>query len=278
MSAHNFRDLTGAVFGRLTVIERAPSRNDQTYWRCHCLCGNETFTNSWRLTHGQTASCGCLRHDTPKPKAVRDLTGLTFDRLTVIELHDRCRGVARWRCRCECGSETISTAHNLTSGRSKSCGCLSREMFRARGTTHGLCRSPEYGIWNAMRQRCENPNNKSFPRYGAKGITVCQRWTESFESFLADMGPRPSPSHSLDRVDGTRGYEPSNVRWATMTEQNRNRKDNRILTHNGESHSLAEWSERTGISDSAIRTRLRKGWTVDDALTIPVGEAHRYPR
>ena len=246
--------------------------------QCTCShCGIAFSCHPYRARQPrQYCSRKCLWAGSPKrlPGPIRDLTGMVFGRLTVINLHDRA-GAIRWHCRCECGNETISTASHLASGAAKSCGCLSREKFIDRSRTHGLSRSPEYGIWNAMRQRCENPNNKSYARYGGKGITVCQRWTGSFEAFLTDMGPRPSPNHSLDRIDGTRSYEPGNVRWATMTEQNRNRGDNHILVHNGESRSIAEWSERTGISVSAIRCRLRRGWSIDDTLTASLRKTRR---
>lgn len=131
--------------------------------------------------------------------------------------------------------------------------------------------TPEYMARTKMIMRCENPKDPKFPSYGGRGITVCRAWRESFAAFFRDMGPRPSASHSLDRVDNDGNYEPSNCRWATKTEQSRNRSNARLLTHDGATLGLAEWAEVTGITETAIRTRIdRKGWSVADALTRPL--------
>lgn len=120
-----------------------------------------------------------------------------------------------------------------------------------------------------MVDRCENPQNKAFSHYGGRGIAVCARW-RSFKDFLTDAGSRPSPKHSIDRIDNDRGYEPGNVRWATQKEQTRNTRANKLLTFNGETLCMSEWAERTGIGSPTIRTRLVLGWSVADALTRPV--------
>jgi len=139
--------------------------------------------------------------------------------------------------------------------------------------SHGMSGSPEYKTWTAVIQRCHNSQDKSYKDYGAKGISVCDSWRESFESFLADMGPRPSRKHSIDRYPNQNGnYEPRNCRWATSTEQNRNKRTNHLIASNGVTLCISEWSEKTGISVHAIRKRLRIGWSPETAVSIPVGQ------
>lgn len=137
-------------------------------------------------------------------------------------------------------------------------------------------RSLTYRTWDAMIHRCHNPQSSAYHKYGGRGIVVCDRWRESFESFLSDMGDRPGPEYSIDRYPDKNGnYEPGNCRWATPSEQARNRRSTRYLTCNGETLSLAEWSERTGIQPGTIANRIDvRGWSVPDALRTP--KNHRY--
>ncbi len=128
---------------------------------------------------------------------------------------------------------------------------------------------PEYEVWKKMRQRCCNPRHTSYRNYGGRGIEVCSRW-DAFRAFLDDMGHRPSPKHSLDRIDNGGNYEPENCRWATPQQQQRNRRNNHLLTHNGQTMSIAEWSDQTGIHRRTLLNRIsRNGWTVERALTTP---------
>lgn len=129
--------------------------------------------------------------------------------------------------------------------------------------------NPERHIFTNILQRCYNPNNPAFARYGGRGITVCDRWRESFEVFLADMGRRPSPKHSIDRIDNDGHYEPSNCRWATSKEQRRNRRDVRHITFNGESLLLTEWAARLGENYRMLAHRLERRWPIESALTEP---------
>ena len=131
--------------------------------------------------------------------------------------------------------------------------------------------SSEYAIWNNMRARCGNPNSNRFHRYGLRGIRVCDRWQNDFVNFLEDMGRRPSSDHQLDRINNDGNYEPSNCRWATRQEQCRNRSSSNFITIDGESKTSAEWSEVTGISQSAISARIKKlGWTPEKAVKTPL--------
>jgi len=146
---------------------------------------------------------------------------------------------------------------------------------QAQTRTHGLSRTPQYGLWRTMRARCLNPRNVSYHLYGARGITVCERWLNDYSAFLADVGPRPSPQHTLDRYPNNDGhYEPGNVRWATPTQQHRNKRTNRLITFRGDTRCLEDWAEHYGLTRDCLRSRLRMGWSIEAALLTPVG-GHR---
>lgn len=201
----------------------------------------------------------------------RDLTGLECGRLKVEELAGTKGEEVYWWCRCACGNRVPVRGWHLTSPKKlvRSCGCLRREVATSRKTTHGRRHTPEYEIWKSMRQRCCNPNNKGYPQYGGRGIAVCDRWRESFEAFLEDVGLRPTPRHSLDRINVNGDYCPENCRWATRLEQGGNTRKCRYLTLNGRTETLSEWARITGLSVVTLHFRLKSGWAVEDALTLP---------
>jgi hypothetical protein len=208
-----------------------------------------------------------------------DLTGQHFGRLVVIEEAGRDKiGRVLWRCQCECPRSNICviSGGDLRSGHSASCGCLRREVAGSRLRTHGKTGTKAYRAWTHMLSRCRDHNCNEFPRWGGIGITVCERWLR-FENFLADMGEPPSPKHSIDRwPDKAGNYQPGNVRWATIKEQNRNRRDNRMLSLFGQNWCITEWSEELGINDNMVHWRLQAGWPPEYALLVPRGEADRW--
>lgn len=175
------------------------------------------------------------------------------------------------KCLCDCGTTVSVHLSHLTSGHTKSCGCLSSEVTITRNRTHGMAGSmPEYMIWKSMKSRCSNPLEKCYKNYGGRGIVVAPEWTSDFPRFLADVGRRPSPSHTLDRYPNNDGnYEPGNVRWATRTEQSHNKRNNSRVIINGVGRVLAEVCREIGFPCTVARYRQRAGWP-DSAIFSPI--------
>lgn len=202
-----------------------------------------------------------------------NLIGRRSHRLTVIaKAPDRpvTYGSTYWRCRCDCGREKDVSRGNLLGGKVRSCGCLRNErVAETLGKPAPVKSLPEYRVWASMRARCLTSTHPAYASYGGRGITVCDRWRDSFAAFLEDMGRRPGPDHSLDRIDNDGPYAPGNCRWATMAQQGSNRRTNRFVEFRGERLTIAAWARRIGIAKSSLRHRLDSGWSVEDALTRP---------
>lgn len=206
-----------------------------------------------------------------------DLIGQTFFRWTVISVAriERVKNgtIKYWSCVCSCGTAGELTTSTLKTGHSKSCGCYKRDHPPRR--THNRSKSIEYRIWAAMIQRCTNKNNGAYHDYGGRGITVCEEWLNSFAAFFRDMGERPSPKHEIDRRDNSKGYSKDNCKWVTAKTNQRNKRNNRLISYNGVSKTLAEWAQDTGLLQSTIGLRIdRLGWSVHDALTKPSIRKH----
>ncbi len=204
-----------------------------------------------------------------------DLKDRQFGRLTVIQF----AGKRRWLCRCECGTEKIFYSTNLTRDLTHSCGCLSREMTRERNAIHGYTRGykarSEYSTWQSMIHRCHRTSWINYCDYGGRGVYVCDRWRfgengkSGFECFIADMGDKPTLSHTIERNRSLDPYAPDNCRWATRTEQSRNRKSNRIVSYKGEPMLLTDALRASGMSETGFYGRVKKGWTDSEALETP---------
>ena len=207
-----------------------------------------------------------------------DLTGQTFNRLTVIEKTDKrdSSGSVIWLCRCVCGNMVEQRGRSLTSGHTKSCGCWHRERSSVFAKeylrTHGLRSHRLYTTWEHMKQRCYNKNNKDYKNYGARGIIVCDEWLDDFMIFYNwAISNGYDDELTIDRIDVNGDYEPSNCRWATQEEQNNNKRSHHKLTYNGETLTLAQWAKRINISYDTLERRINKHkWSVEKALTTPV--------
>lgn len=195
---------------------------------------------------------------------VKDLTGQTFNRLTVVATSNRVqKNRPRYLCQCSCGTQLTVDHYHLLSGHTSSCGCAKIDQHTTRLRTHGQSKSSEYKSWVGMKDRCLNPNIKAFKDYGGRGITICDRWLLSFENFLSDMGPKPSPDLTLDRIDVNGNYEPLNCRWLSKPDQNRNTRATVKLTYSGETMSTSEWAVRLCIPQTTLSR-----WVTKERMTL----------
>jgi hypothetical protein len=220
------------------------------------------------IDKSKPAGPGNCRWSLLKPPELRvmaeDLTGRRSGRLTAVRLVQY-GARSRWLCRCDCGGTCELVPYYLKTQHIKSCGCIHER--------HGMIRTPEYACWSGLRQRCENPKSLSYHNYGGRGIKVCPQW-KKFGQFLADMGRRPSPLHSLDRKDVNGDYEPRNCRWATQREQSSNRRNLTLVTFNARTQCLQHWADELGICTATLIYRLRR-WPLERALTEPCNQPSR---
>lgn len=205
-----------------------------------------------------------------------DLEGKRFDRWTVLSLSSQVSrtGALYWSVICDCGTASLVRGTALTGGKSGSCGCQIRELVAKARRTHGKSRDPIYYVWNSMLARCSNPRATAYRNYGGRGISVCPAWM-IFEAFYADMGDPPFVGAELDRKDNNFGYEPGNCRWVTPTVNGRNRRNNRLVTHQGREMCLAEASILSGVRSATLSERNAKGWTGERLFSDPTKRSHR---
>lgn len=200
--------------------------------------------------------------------------GAKFGRWTVVSTASERKNHVT--VECSCGRRKSAYKYDLARGKSSRCNSCAQ---KSKATKHGNARTsgltPEYRTWNNIRQRCSNQNNTDYHLYGGRGIRVCAEWESSFEAFLGDMGPKPSPAHSIDRIDVNGDYCPSNCRWATVSEQANNKRNSRRFEAFGESLTSAEWGERFGLKPWTVYNRVSFGMTVEQALSKPVGKYER---
>lgn len=266
-------DLTGKRFGKLLVIKRADNLTKRNggiivRWECRCDCGNTSFVTSANLIHHGTKSCGCSNFC--------DLTGKRFGELTVLERAKSKKtpsGKSRtmWRCKCDCGKESIVDASSLKRGTTTTCGTHKSVKNINAHKTHGMSRTRIYTEWIAMKSRFYNSSSPDFSRYGGRGITVCDEWLHDFQAFYDwAMANGYAEDLSIDRIDVNGNYEPSNCRWADDELQSNNKRNNRFFEHNGQIKTINQWSREFGINRNTLYSRIEKyKWGIEEALTIP---------
>ena len=213
-----------------------------------------------------------------------NLTQRVFDRLTVLGYAGKVRRSHRWWCKCDCGKITRVLGGHLKNGHTTSCGCKVTQIRKVGAKTNLPHSVVLRSRWNGILVRCHSPaaSRKEIRNYQRRGIVVCQGWRLSFHDFVLDMGEPPTLKHTIDRIQRKGNYScghctecldngwPFNCRWATYIEQNNNKSDNVFLTHNGETHTVAEWSRKTGLPWARIRQRVLMGWSHTDALIRPI--------
>lgn len=270
----------GETYGRLTVLEKLNERtaDDRMLYLCKCSCGNEVKKPITGILGIKEPSCGCVQREVKI-----EMVGKRFGRWTVIERVDKDVDGTYWLCRCDCGTERVVNGRGLRTGKSVSCGCYAREVTSRRMKnltpeekmkfaryTHRQSDSRLYCIWWGMRERCYRPSKAEYKYYGGRGITICDEWLEDFMNFYNWAMANGYEDHlSIDRIDVNGNYCPENCRWATHKEQCNNRRQNRFLKFNGETHTVKEWADIIGINVVTLRGRLRTGWSVELALTTP---------
>lgn len=203
----------------------------------------------------------------------KDIKGKRFGRLVAIEPVGRDKqGYVLWRCKCDCGNEKFASLKNLGHG-TISCGCYRTEQSIERCTKHGMSRSRLYHVYRGIMSRCNVPTTHAYENYGGRGIKVCDEW-QDFEKFaewaLANGYQEAERGKcTLDRIDVNGNYEPSNCRWVTMRTQERNRRNNHLITYNGETHCMSEWAEIAGLKYVTFVHRIKAGWSMEKTMTTP---------
>lgn len=250
-------DISGHKYHKVTVLEYSFSKEKKTFWKCRCDCGKEFITTSNRLRTGGTKSCGCL-------KEKEDLSGQRFGKLLVLGFsHKRDSTRFYWKCRCDCGKEVIKRADALRSGKTISCGCISNLLRTKASTKHGKHKDRVYNIYKGIKQRCYNKNNAAFPHYGGRGILMCDRWKDSFENFYSDMGDPPTDKHQIDRINNEDVYSPENCHWTTADVQSKNKRNTRLITYQGKTQCLKDWSKELGINYLTLCYRIKHNFDMD---------------
>lgn len=204
------------------------------------------------------------------PKKI-DLVGKRFGRLIVIEECGRDKdGKIQYLCKCDCGNETVVRGYSLKRGDTTSCGCYAREDAIIRNTKYSKEERILYDVWRSMKQRCNNKNKKDYPRYGGRGIRVCEEWNDYLSFYQWGIANGYEKGKQLDRINNDGNYEPSNCRWATIIENNNNKRNTKYFTIDKMTHTLTEWCQIYNVRRSTVEDRIKRGWEIEKALTTPL--------
>jgi hypothetical protein len=214
---------------------------------------------------------------------IKSLIGNVYNRLVVISYSHTKKYVGNsgkgnyivyWNCECSCGNTATIEGRKLKTGHTKSCGCLNQESRSSRGRHKEAGKTREYNIWAQMKMRCYNKNNHAFARYGGRGITVCDEWLNSFERFIQDMGRAPA-KHSIERLNNNNGYYKGNCRWASVIEQNNNKRNNVNIEYNNEIKTVSNWCRELGLNVKRTKYRIASGWSTKSAFELPKSSRHK---
>lgn len=193
---------------------------------------------------------------------LRDITGMRFGNLIALR-YER----PKWVCVCDCGTETTANANHLLQRKKKSCGCIRKSVIGGLHN-HGMSGHRLAHVYEGMISRCYNPKHPAYARYGGRGIVVCERWLGHPENFIQDMGACPD-GMTLDRINNDGNYDPNNCRWATRLQQGSNQRSNVFIEAFGQRQTIANWARQIGISSTALKARLKSGWSKQEAVSTP---------
>lgn len=248
------KDLSTRRFGKLVALYPICRKKRPTLWVCRCDCGVYKKVRYSNLIYS-TRSCGCGR--------LQDYSGEKYWHLEVLRLVEGKRHLGQrvWLCRCVCGKELEIPQTGIKRQTPRSCGCR-------RGQCNGVSNLPEYDIWLGIKARCFNAANTGYEYYGGRGITMCQEWKNSFLRFYGDVGPRPSPLHTVERVNHNGHYEPGNVRWIPMSEQSQNRRGLIMITIGDTTSCLAVWCRRFRVGYQCAYIRIKRGLPLQEVFRM----------
>lgn len=286
---YNIEDYIGKTFNYLTAMNATceKAKDGSPQWEFRCVCGNLVVSTPSRVITGHKKSCGCMRYSSPEQKSKKpsirppskihpeEYIGKVSEKLTVVGyIRPEGKGRLQLECLCECGNTTYVLPYQFDKGVIKSCGCArfghgKSHVGNTSRRTHGLTHNRFYKRWNDMVRRCYNQNEPAYRFYGALGITVCEEWRYSPESFIAwcESTYPNEQKLSLDRIDGSKGYSPDNCRWVTQIDQVHNLKNNRFITIGEETRCITEWCNLYGISAGAVYKRVHKGQSFEEAIS-----------
>jgi len=274
-------NLIGQRFGRLTVISDAgirTSKNGRKFyiWNCACDCGNTSVVTTSNLRGNKVLSCGCYKKDRAFEANYINLQGKTFGRLTAISYIHK-NGKLYWKCKCVCGNYVDVIPSSLIRGETRSCGCYQREIMSQIKRKKSIKQTRLYRIWGAMKYRCYNPNCHSYPRYGGRGIEICDEWKNNFLSFQTwALQNGYNDFLSIDRKDCNGNYTPENCRWADAKQQAMNRSSTRFIEYKGEQKSIYDWSVELKINYDTLIDRINKGLSMEKIMNTPIKTRGRY--
>lgn len=266
----SIQEYIGNSFGQWTLLEDHGIVEKRRMVKVGCVCGYERIINFQEIKRGKSTNCGCINRC-----EADDFIGKKINKLTILEKLNVIKGKTRVKVKCECGKELICRFDSIMNESSKSCGCLTKEAV----TTHGLSKHPLFKIWNSMKQRCSNPNVKGYPDYGGRGVKVSMRWENDFEAFFEWAIKRWKPGLQLDKdikssTGNGRLYCPELCCFVTRKQNLRATRRNLKITYGGVTMCAIEWAEKLNVNVRLITSRIRNGWTIEDALTKPLDKRY----